>query len=84
MARKSRKQTTVTQLETPVSVAEYKVYRTALYARLSADEHCRAEGTTIDNQLYLLREYVKDKPYLQVVDEYYDDGVTGTKFVEVR
>lgn len=68
MARKSRKQTTVTQLETPVSVAEYKVYRTALYARLSADEHCRAEGTTIDNQLYLLREYVKDKPYLQVVD----------------
>ena len=80
MARKSRKQTTVTQLETPVSVAEYKVYRTALYARLSADEHCRAEGTTIDNQLYLLREYVKDKPYLQVVDEYYDDGVTGTKF----
>lgn len=25
-------------------------------------------------QLYLLREYVKDKPYLQVADEYYDDG----------
>ena len=80
MARKSRKQTANIQLETPVSEAEYKVYRTALYARLSADEHCRAEGTTIENQLYLLREYVKDKPYLQVAGEYYDDGVTGTKF----
>ena len=33
MARKSRKQTIATQLEAPVSVAEYKVYRTALYAR---------------------------------------------------
>lgn len=80
MARKSRKQTIATHLEAPVPVAEYKIYRTALYARLSADEHCRAEGTTIENQLYLLRDYVKDKPYLQVVDEYYDDGVTGTKF----
>lgn len=80
MARKSRKQTTISQVQTPVSVTDSKVYRTALYARLSADEHCRAEGTTIENQLYLLREYVKDKPYLQVVDEYYDDGVTGTKF----
>lgn len=80
MARKSRKQNSATQVETLPSVVEYKVYRTALYARLSADEHCRAEGTTIENQLYLLREYVKDKPYLQVADEYYDDGVTGTKF----
>lgn len=72
MARKSRKQTTISQVQTPVPVTDSKVYRTALYARLSADEHCRAEGTTIENQLYLLREYVKDKPYLQVVDEYYE------------
>lgn len=57
-----------------------KVYRTALYARLSADENNRDAGTTIENQLYLLREYVKDKPYLQVTSEYSDDGVTGTVF----
>ncbi|MGN0462332.1 MAG: recombinase family protein [Ruminococcus sp.] len=80
MARKSRKQTTISQAQAPVSTPDSKVFRTVLYARLSADEHCRAEGTTIENQLYLLREYVKDKPYLQVVGEYYDDGVTGTKF----
>lgn len=80
MARKSRKLTNVAQVEVVTAVAEHKVYNTALYARLSADEHCRAEGTTIENQLYLLREYVKDKPYLQVAGEYYDDGVTGTKF----
>lgn len=80
MARKSRKQNVSIQSKVAISVDECKIYRTALYARLSADEHCRTEGTTIENQLYLLREYVKDKPYLQVVDEYFDDGVTGTKF----
>lgn len=80
MARKSRKQTAVQQNQIHDSSADYKVYRTALYARLSADEHCRAEGTTIENQLYLLRDYVKDKPYLQVAEEYFDDGVTGTRF----
>ena len=66
MARKSRKQIIATQLETSVSVAEYKVYRTALYARLSADEHCRAEGTTIDNQLYLLRESLQIKSQAEI------------------
>lgn len=80
MARKSRKQTAVQQNQIPDSAADYKVYRTALYARLSADEHCRTEGTTIENQLYLLRDYVKDKPYLQVIEEYFDDGVIGTRF----
>ena len=49
MARKSRKQTNVAQVEVVTAVAEHKVYNTALYARLSADEHCRAEGTTIEN-----------------------------------
>ncbi len=57
-----------------------KVYRTVLYARLSAEEYKRSTGTTIENQLCLLREYVKDKPYLQVVGEYFDDGVSGTRF----
>ena len=55
MARKSRKQTNAAQVEVTTAVAEHKVYRTVLYARLSADEHCRSERTTIENQLYLLR-----------------------------
>lgn len=78
MARKSRKQTV---MQTPEGVhADCKVYRTALYARLSADENHRDAGTTIENQLCLLREYVKERPYLQVISEYSDDGVTGTVF----
>ncbi len=43
MARKSRKQTIATQLETSFSVAEYKVYRTALNycGLLGADDKSR-------------------------------------------
>ncbi|MDE6233928.1 MAG: recombinase family protein [Lachnospiraceae bacterium] len=80
MARKSRKQANVCRIESSVSETAHRVYRTALYARLSADEHCRTEGTTIENQLYIMRDYVEDKPYLQVTEEYFDDGITGTKF----
>ena len=78
MARKSRKQAVIQAPETVDT--NLKVYRTALYARLSADENNRDAGTTIENQLCLLREYVKDRPYLQVISEYFDDGVTGTVF----
>lgn len=77
MARKSRKQDAAQQ-KSPAPA--YKVYRTALYARLSAEEYKRSAGTTIENQLCFLREYVKDKPYLQVEEEYLDDGVSGTRF----
>ncbi len=81
MARKSRKQNLLLQqAAAPAPTPACKVYRTALYARLSADEHIRDAGTTIENQLCLLREYLKDKPYLQAVGEYTDDGVTGTRF----
>ena len=57
MARKSRKQAVIQAPET--ADTNLKVYRTALYARLSADENNRDAGTTIENQLCLLREYVK-------------------------
>ena len=80
MARKSRKHNLPQQAAAPAPTPACKVYRTALYARLSADEHIRDAGTTIENQLCLLREYVKDKPYLQVTEEYTDDGVTGIRF----
>ncbi len=80
MARKSRKQ--AENIAKPVSnhVSESKVYKTALYARISADENIRTEGTTIENQLYILRDYAKDKPDINVINEYCDDGVSGTGF----
>lgn len=78
MARKSRKQNALK----PVSMAETKEksYRTALYARLSVEDSGNPECDTIENQINLLREYVKDKPYLQVTEEFVDNGVTGTRF----
>lgn len=80
MARKSRKQNALK----PIGMAEQekneKVYRTALYARLSVEDSKNPDCDTIENQMNLLREYVKDKPYLQVAEEFVDNGVTGTRF----
>jgi len=82
MARKSRKAAVLltenSQMDSTPS--EYKIYQTALYARISAEEHKRSEGTTIDNQLSLLRDYASDKPYLMVTREYADNGVSGVTF----
>lgn len=78
MARKSRK---VTQEQNKEKLSSFdKIYRTAFYARLSAEESHRSEGTTIENQLNLLRDYIKGKPCFEFVKEYVDDGFTGTRF----
>ncbi|MFG6324755.1 MAG: hypothetical protein K1W41_26550 [Lachnospiraceae bacterium] len=48
MARKSRKQAVIQAPETVDT--SLKVYRTALYARLSADENNRDAGTTTESR----------------------------------
>lgn len=78
MARKSRKQNAL-KAAGAAEVKE-KAYRTALYARLSVEDSGISDCDTIENQIHLLREYVKDKPYLQVAEEFVDNGVTGTRF----
>ena len=54
--------------------------KTDLYMRLSVEDNDKLESDSIKNQRELLRAYAESHPELEVVDEYVDDGYTGTNF----
>ena len=78
MARKSR----VGQ-PAPIQSAgksDRKVYKTALYARLSAEREDTRERGTIQNQIYFIRHYVEQQEDMEIYDTYMDDDISGTRF----
>ena len=54
-------------------------YNTALYMRLSQDDKNFGDSVSIETQRTILRTYARDNG-LHVVDEYVDDGWSGTNF----
>lgn len=56
-----------------------KVYNTALYMRLSRDDELQGESGSIQTQRMMLRQYASEHG-LVVIDEYIDDGWSGTNF----
>lgn len=83
MARKSRKPSVSGQgMQNAAAQAktEMKLYRTAVYARLSVEDSKNPDCDTIENQLSLVRNYIESKPYLKQTAEYIDNGVSGTRF----
>lgn len=55
-------------------------YRTALYLRLSREDGDKTESDSIANQRTLLEAYAADHPELFIVDEFVDDGYSGSNF----
>lgn len=56
-----------------------QIYNTALYLRLSRDDENFGDSVSIETQRTILREFAKENN-LYVVDEYVDDGWSGTNF----
>ena len=54
-------------------------YKVGIYLRLSREDEKLGESISISNQRDLLLNYIKDNN-LELVDEYIDDGVSGTTF----
>lgn len=54
-------------------------YNTALYLRLSRDDELQGESNSIATQRMMLRKYAEENRF-NVVDEYIDDGFSGTNF----
>lgn len=72
----------IRKLKTDVrSAPENKVWRIALYIRLSRDDG-HDESLSVTNQRKILREYVEDffRGEYSIVGEYTDDGRTGTDY----
>ena len=56
-----------------------QVYNTALYLRLSRDDENYGDSVSIETQRTILNQFVKENGF-HVVDEYVDDGWSGTNF----
>ncbi len=74
MARTSRKKTIKDN-----EVREITKYRTGIYVRLSVKE-LEGKTETIENQEFLIHNFLKDKPEFEVIDVYRDHGKTGVNF----
>lgn len=72
MARISRKKTGTQSLAVPA-----RIWRTALYARLSVEDNGK-DADSIENQLRLLEDYVSRQPELEQTAVFVDNGFTGT------
>lgn len=55
------------------------IMKTALYMRLSKDDEQYGDSVSIETQRSVLSQFVKEHGF-SVVDEYVDDGWTGTNF----
>ena len=71
MARKSR-----AVVETVK--AKFRVWRIAIYIRLSKeDARCLDESESVTNQRAIIEDHIAGDEYI-IVDEYVDDGISGT------
>lgn len=57
-----------------------KVYRTAIYARLSRDDGDKAESNSIVSQKAMCEEYIEKAGDLELVETFVDDGYSGVDF----
>lgn len=57
-----------------------KIYKTALYCRISRDDGDKSESDSIVVQRHMLEDYCARNPELAVASCYTDDGFTGTNF----
>ncbi len=53
---------------------------TADYLRLSREDGDKLESDSIRNQRSLINDFVKQHKEIQLVEEYIDDGYSGTNF----
>lgn len=87
MARTSRKRNTgipagaeSPQGKNAVRTTAEKVYRTALYVRLSVMDSGRKDSDAVETQEALLRHFIKGKPCFSLFSVYVDNGESGVDF----
>jgi DNA invertase Pin-like site-specific DNA recombinase len=77
MARKTRKVSRMTAIET----SENKMWKVALYARLSVLNSGRKDdGDSIENQISIVKDYIEAQSDMVLTSTFCDNGATGTNF----
>lgn len=57
-----------------------KTYKVGMYIRLSREDGDDRESESVENQRDIITNFIESKEDLELVDEYVDDGYTGTNF----
>lgn len=57
-----------------------KIFKVALYIRLSREDGDKEESSSVTNQRDILTRFVKENENFILIEEYVDDGYTGTNF----
>ena len=76
MARKSRKNIA---LEEATGVVGMKVWKAALYVRLSVEFNGK-RGDSLETQRQIMEAYIALCPDIEIVEVYTDNGVSGQRF----
>ncbi len=76
MARKSRKGAIP---ELAVRLEKKISYNTAIYARLSIEDN-GITGDSLENQIFIVRQYIEKSQELNLIGIWVDNGQTGTDF----
>lgn len=69
-----------TKRNAPYATPSQAIWRAAIYTRLSREDGDKPESDSIANQRALLQDFAARQPDLQIVEQYSDDGFTGTNF----
>ena len=57
-----------------------KIYKVGIYIRLSREDGDDGESESVENQRDILHKFINERENFELVDEYVDDGFTGTNF----
>ena len=64
---------------TNISISNPEMYKAGIYIRLSKEDDKKGESESVSNQRLLLTTFAKDCG-IEIIDEYIDDGISGTTF----
>lgn len=76
MARVSRKNS---QTDKPLAPTP-ALFKVAGYARLSLEDKDYGDGGSLENQILMIKNFVSEKPDLELCSMHSDNGLTGTNF----
>ena len=80
MARKSRKNWIVQEVQRAPSNTKEEGLLTAAYGRLSIENAGYETDESLQNQMAMIYQFINDHDDLELVDSYMDNGFTGTNF----
>ena len=66
--------------QTLAKIKSNMIFKVAMYIRLSREDGDKEESSSITNQRNIITRFINENDNFIIVDEYVDDGYTGTNF----